>query len=264
MTELPSTLSLEPIKRVTATEEVTRRLIGLINSGGLKPGDRLPPERALAAQLQVGRTTIREALKLLTLSGLLEARRGSGTFVRENYFNFVAHHIHWPTLLRARDVDLIFEVREALEVQTARLAAERATPEETEAIAVYRNLLELGARDVQRETEIDIEFHRAIAIAAHSDLLLQLLFSVEDLLREYIALSTTMTDNVRSTVQEHEAVFEAIRSRDPEAAARAMARHLAISRTWIVKTAAVNGREMQAADAIGDRDELSRTSAGRD
>ncbi len=246
MAELSSTLSLEPIKRLTATEEVSRRLIGLINSGHLKPGDRLPPERTLAAQLQVGRTTIREALKLLTLSGLLEARRGSGTFVRENYLNFIAHQVHWPTLLRARDVDLIFEVREALEVQTARLAAERATPEEVEAIAVYRKLLELGARDVQRETEVDIEFHRAIAVAAHNDLLVELMFSLEDLLREYIALSNTMTDNVKSTVREHEAVFEAIRSRDPEAAASAMATHLELSRTWIVQSAALNGQAIRA------------------
>ena len=248
-------IDLEPIQRLTATEEVAQRLIGLINSGALKSGDRLPAERDLAAQLQVGRTTVREALKLLTLSGLLEARRGSGTYVRENYVNFVANQMEWPTLLRARDVDLIFEVREALELQTARLAAERATPDEVEAIKVYRQLLALDARDVERETEIDVEFHRAIAVAAHNGILLQLMNSLENLLREYITLSNVVTDNVKSTVAEHAAVYAAIRAKDPEAAARAMANHLSISRTWIVQAAALNGPEAPAAE--GGQDESS-------
>jgi GntR family transcriptional repressor for pyruvate dehydrogenase complex len=195
---------------------------------------------------------VREALKLLTLSGLLEARRGSGTYVRENYVNFVANQMEWPTLLKARDVDLIFEVREALELQTARLAAERATPEEVEAIAVYRRLLDLEGRDVERETEIDLEFHRAIAVAAHNGILLQLMNSLENLLREYITLSNAVTDNVKSTVAEHDAVYEAIQAKDPDAAARAMASHLAISRIWIVQAAALNGRDVSAAEGEGD------------
>jgi DNA-binding FadR family transcriptional regulator len=242
----PPLLLLEPLRRLTATEEVAQRLIRHFNAGTLKPGDRLPPERELAAQLHVGRTTIREALKLLTLSGLLEARRGSGTFVRNDYSSFVATQVEWPALLLAQDVDAIFEVREALEVQNARLAALRGSPEEIEAIGVYRKLSELASRDVDRETEIDLEFHRAVTAAAHNSLMARLMMALENLLQEYIALSNAMTDDIATTIQEHEAIFEAIRSRDPEAAAQAMATHLTISRGWIVR-AAENGRRPRPA-----------------
>ena len=76
----PQSLFLEPIEQSTMTEQVANRLVKLLSNGDLKPGDKLPPERELAKRLNVGRTTVREALKLLTLSGLLEARRGDGTY----------------------------------------------------------------------------------------------------------------------------------------------------------------------------------------
>jgi GntR family transcriptional repressor for pyruvate dehydrogenase complex len=233
-------LFLEPIERMTATEAVAQRLIDLVGSRALKPGDRLPPERELAAQLQVGRTTVREALKLLTLSGLLEARRGSGTYVREDYSSFLASQMEWPALLGAREVDQIIEVREPLEMQAARLAAQRATPEEIEQIAVFRELLEIEGRDIERETDIDLEFHHAIARASHNALLVRLMLSLQTLLRQYIALSNEMTDDMRTTVQEHEAVYAAIKARDPEASARAMADHLRSSRAWILGAALNN------------------------
>jgi GntR family transcriptional repressor for pyruvate dehydrogenase complex len=240
MTNVTPPILLEPIERVTATEAVTQRLIDLISSGLLKPGDRLPTERELAARLHVGRTTVREALKLLTLSGLLEAKRGSGTYVRKDYFNFVANQMEWPVLLSAQDVDQIFEVREALEVQSARLAAQRGTAEEIEQIAVYRKLLEIEGRDIEQETNIDLAFHHAIAVAAHNPLLLRLMLSLQNLLREYITLSNKMTDDMMTTLQEHEAIYKAIEARDPEAATQAMARHLAISRSWILRATATS------------------------
>jgi GntR family transcriptional repressor for pyruvate dehydrogenase complex len=240
-------------------------LIELINSGLLKAGDRLPTERELANQLSVGRTTIREALKLLTLSGLLEARRGSGTYVRKDYVNFIANQVQWPVLLSVQDVDQIFEVREALEVQTASLAAQRATLEETEDIKVYRKLLELNGRDVEQEAEIDMRFHHAIAVGSHNALLLRLMLSLENLLREYITLSNKLTDDMRSTVHEHEAIYEAIKARDPKAAARAMAAHLTISGALIMHAAAMKKQAEQRAgiESEGNHDGMPRTSPGR-
>ncbi len=123
-------LYLEPIEQNTATEMVANRLVRLLANGALKPGDKLPPERELAHQLHVGRTTVREALKLLTLSGLLAARRGDGTYVNHEFTNFISRQIEWPVLLSAQELDMIVEVREALELKAARLAAERATGEE--------------------------------------------------------------------------------------------------------------------------------------
>jgi DNA-binding FadR family transcriptional regulator len=228
---------LEPIEQKTTTELVAQRLVNLLSSGVLKPGDKLPPERKLAQQLNVGRTTVREALKLLTLSGLLEARRGDGTYVREEFTSFLSQHIEWPVLLSATEADMIVEVREGLEAKAARLSAERATPEDIAKMGVFRRLLEIEGRDIELETELDLEFHRAIAHASHNELLCRLMFSLEDILRQYIALSNQMTDSLKTTVAEHQAVYDAIAARDPDAAERAMIDHLTISKTWILDAA---------------------------
>jgi DNA-binding FadR family transcriptional regulator len=214
--------------------------------------------------LHVGRTTVREALKLLTVSGLLVARRGSGTFVRDEFASFVAHQLEWPALLHAQDVDAIFEVREALEVQIARLAARRASPKDLEAMTVYRKLLELPGRDFQRETEIDLEFHRALAAASHNRLLIRLMRALENPLREYVTLSNQLTGDVKTTVREHEALYDAVRSGNPEAAGRAMAEHLVISRNWI-GLAAENGERAQlpSEEFLHGRDERARAGPGR-
>ncbi|MEA3336137.1 MAG: FadR/GntR family transcriptional regulator [Chloroflexota bacterium] len=226
---------MEPIEQKTATELVAQRLMGLLSTGALKPGDRLPPERDLARQLDVGRTTVREALKLLTLSGLLEAKRGDGTYVTRNFYNFLSNQIKWPLLLNVTEVDRIVEVREALEAKAAFLAARRATPEEIEKICVFQQLLEIEGRDLERETEIDLKFHHAIARASHNELLCRLMLSLQDILREYITLSNQYTERIESTVAEHQAIYDAIASRNPKEAEQAMIEHLAISKTWILK-----------------------------
>ena len=226
---------LEPIEQNTMTELVAQRLVALLSDGTLKPGDKLPPERELARNLNVGRTTVREALKLLTLSGLLEAKRGDGTYVRQEFTSFLSKQIEWPILLNIQEVDMIVEVREGLEAKAARLAAERATPEEIEKIGVFRQLLEIEDRDIERETDLDLEFHHAIANASHNELLCRLMLSLHNILRQYIALSNQMTHRLETTIAEHQAIYDAIAARDPAMAEQAMMEHLAISKTWILK-----------------------------
>jgi GntR family transcriptional repressor for pyruvate dehydrogenase complex len=216
-------------------ELVAQRLVALLSDGSLKPGDKLPPERELADLLHVGRTTVREALKLLTLGGLLEAKRGDGTYVRREFTHFLSQQIEWPVLLSIQELDMIVEVREALEVKAARLAAERATTQEIEKIGVFRQLLHLEKRDIERETELDLQFHHAIANAAHNQLIARLMLSLQSILRQYIALSNQMTDRLETTIAEHEAIYIAIANRDPAASAQAMTEHLALSKTWILK-----------------------------
>ena len=230
-----SELSLEPIEKNTVTELVARRLVAQLSSGALKPGDKLPGERELARQLNVGRTTVREALKLLTLSGLLDARRGDGTYVRREFGDFLSQQIKWPVLLSVDDLDMIVEVREGLEVKAVRMAAQRATPEDIERIGVFKQLLEIEGRDVERETDLDLEFHHAIASASQNSLLCRLMISLHDILREYIALSNQTTDRLETTVAEHQAIYDAIVARDSDAAEEAMIKHLAMSKSWILK-----------------------------
>jgi GntR family transcriptional regulator, transcriptional repressor for pyruvate dehydrogenase complex len=222
---------LLPVQQETATEIVARQLINLISSGVLTRKDKLPSERKLAEHLKVGRTTVREALKLLTLSGLLEAKRGDGTYVRENYWSFVAQEIQWPSLLRRTEVTELLEVRTPLEIQSAYLAALRASDEDLACLeAICQELADLPERDLERETELDLQFHRAIAVAGKNQLLVEVLQGLQAPLRSHIEQANRMTADKASTVQEHRTIYEALRQRDPEAATRAMSEHMGMSK----------------------------------
>jgi GntR family transcriptional regulator, transcriptional repressor for pyruvate dehydrogenase complex len=228
-----SSLPLEPIEQSTMSELVAKRLIKLLSNGTLKAGDKVPPERDLAARLNVGRTTLREALKLLTLSGVLVTRRGDGTYVCAEFGNLLSHQLAWPVLLNTHDVDMVMEVRSPLEVQAARLAAERATPADLESIGVFRHLLAIEGRDTERETALDLEFHDAIAAASRNRLLFDLMKSLHSIMRQYIMLSNEMTARLQSTVAEHQKVYDAIAAHDPDGAESAMKEHLKWSKDWI-------------------------------
>ena len=155
----------------------------------------------------------------------MEAKRGSGTFVREDYSSFIANQVKWLTLLSAQDIDQLIEVREALELQTAKLAAQRATDEEIEEIAVCRKWPELKKRDAESDAENDFKFHLAIAVASHNSLLVELILSLRNLLHDYVILANALAEDMSSTFQEHERVFQAIQSRKPDDAAAAMAEY---------------------------------------
>lgn len=225
---------IQPIRQKTATELVAQSLVGFLSTGALKPGDRLPTERDLAQQMNVGRTTVREALKLLTLSGLLEVKRGDGTYVSLNFSNFLSNQIKWPLLLSVQNVQAIVEVREALEVKAVHLATQNATEDEIKKINNFHELLKLHGSDIKQETEIDLKFHNAIAEASHNELLSRLMISLQDILREYISLSNQNTNRIDSPMTEHQAILDAIKSRKPKEAEQAMMDHLSISKTWIL------------------------------
>jgi GntR family transcriptional repressor for pyruvate dehydrogenase complex len=228
-----SRLALEPIEQSTMAELVAKRLIKLLSNGDLRAGDKVPAERDLAKNLNVGRTTLREALKLLTLSGVLEAHRGDGTYVCAEFGNLLSQQLAWPVLLNTHDLDMVLEVRSPLEVQAARLAADRATPADLERIGVFRQLLSIQGRDIERETALDLDFHDAIACTSRNRLLCDLMRSLHSILRQYIMLSNEMTARLETTVAEHQKVYEAIAARNPDAAESAMKEHLAWSKTWI-------------------------------
>jgi GntR family transcriptional repressor for pyruvate dehydrogenase complex len=222
---------LEPIRQRTATEAVAQQLIHLISSGVLSTGDKLPSERDLAEQLHVGRTTVREALKLLTLSGVLEARRGDGTYVRQKYWSFVTDQIKWPTLLRPVDIEDLMEVRTPIEIRTARLAAKRATEDDLSEIRqALDDIRAIHGRDLSREAELDARFHLRLAAATHNQLLVTVMEALVAPLRTYIAQANRMTVDLATSIAEHQAIVDAICVRDPDQAADAMARHLDMSR----------------------------------
>ncbi len=221
---------LEPVQRMTVSEEVVKRLIGLVNNGAVRPGERLPSERELMEQLNVGRSSVREALRSLTLAGLLETRPGSGTYVTQNLSNFIVEQVEWSALLRKHELLELYEVRTPLEIQAAVLASERASPDDIERLERAIQELEASGEEVEKQVEADLAFHTVIAEAARNQVLSQLLSILRHLVLESIRLSTEVTEVSMSTVEEHRAILLAIKARDSKEVQRAMARHLEISK----------------------------------
>ena len=135
--------NFKPIQSATLPESIAEQIMGMIAAGQIKPGDRLPTEPELMERFGVGRSTVREAIKSLTLAGLVEARRSAGTFVSDNYTGFLSDQLKWSVIFGDQELRHIVEVRGILEGQTAALAAKRATPEQKKQLAqVYAALID--------------------------------------------------------------------------------------------------------------------------
>lgn len=196
--------------------------------GKLTPGERLPTETALAETYGVSRNVVREAIARLRNEGIIESRQGIGAFVLPPP----------PPVLRLEEHDSLnendrhrslFELREALEVRAAELAAVRR--DEAEMAAIEEAFTEM-ARTMdwgKSGVEYDIGFHRAIAAASHNVFMLETVLFIAEHLRESIELTranSVNTDVFAITIAEHRKILEAIRAADPAAARIAMHEHL--------------------------------------
>ncbi len=223
------------MKAVKISDVITHQIEAMILDGGLKPGDRLPPERALAARFEVSRPSLREAIKKLETRGLVETRRGGGTYVSNlldaSFTNPLTGllHNHPETLY-----DLV-EMRHALESVAAYYAALRATEEDRRMLRQRFEAMEAvtcGDRpiDAAQEARLDTEFHIAIAEAAHNVVLLYIMRGLFNLLHSGISTSLvrlyTRPGNDALIRDQHRAVFEAIMAGDGELARALASEHL--------------------------------------
>ncbi|WP_020495017.1 FadR/GntR family transcriptional regulator [Sciscionella marina] len=216
-------MALDPIDKTTTLTKVTERLRAELDSGRWPIGTRIPGELVLAGELDVSRPLLREAIRGLTNLGMLEARRGSGTYVRST-----ASPEAILSSLDTAEVREIYEVQLAYDVQAAGLAANRRTGQDLDrlrGLLEARNRAEDDRADVEGFASADAEFHLAIVQAAGNPLLLELyryfVVRLEASLRTVHADTTVPTCGYES----HQTVFDAIRIGDAElarASARAM------------------------------------------
>ena len=229
--------SLQPISRSPLYEQVAERLREFIDAQQLKPGDRLMPERELAERLGVSRTSVRQALTALRVSGLVDVRHGEGVFLVRSPRDLI------PSLaseIVGSEVDhpMIWEVREAIEVQAARLAARRRTAADLDAMRSALDLMETAIAGGEDGIVEDRRFHRAIVEAAHNPLLQQLTEQLTDVIDRTSEASLTLAGRPPISLESHRAIFGAIERRDEAAAAEAMRQHVMISGQRVVEAAA--------------------------
>ncbi len=210
----------------SAVSEVATRLLRYFTSGDIEPGTRLPPERQLAASLGVGRSAVREALAALDMLGVVNIRPGSGTYLRGSASELLPQTLSWGLMLGEQRTRELIELRHGLEVQAARLMAERATDEQIGLLAACLAGMYDNQDNLQQFVEADRNFHLEIGGAAGNVVLRDLLQNVRSLLRVWT--ERILRDEVLAgiTYEEHAAVFRAIRDRDPAAAGEAMAAHM--------------------------------------
>jgi len=212
--------------KVTVAEAIAGQLIRLIMDGRFKAGDRLPTESDLARQFQVGRGSVREALKSLCVVGLIRVERGKGTFVNEPS-SFLMGPISLGFDPRT-EVDSLIDARTFVEVKLAALAARKAKPEDLRTIESYLEKMCLAMAPEQAETFLnaDMGFHFAIATAAQNRILSQFLTLIRNLMRHWIIRGLQVRGLSEKAVQDHVQIFGAIKTHRPMSAAKAMRRHL--------------------------------------
>ena len=219
----PRLASLRPVERPRLYEQLVQRLLDLVRELHLGPGDRFPPERELATQLDVSRATVRQALVALEVQGVVEVRHGDGTILRANPPDatvldaFRAH---------ARRLPDVIDARMALEVKIAELAALRRTDHDLAQIDAALALMDDQIHQGQRGLEGDERFHAAVTAAAHSPLLADLMAAIATPISESRLQSLSQQGRPPRSLHGHRQIAQAIRAQDPRAAARRMRAHI--------------------------------------
>jgi len=214
-------------RRTMATDAVGL-IKQMITDGRLAPGQQLPSERALSEMLGLSRPTVREAIRALVAMHILEVRPGTGTFVSSLDLEELLRPMHFVLGLQTeQSLDDLFEVRLLLEPDAAALAAERALPEEIEAIRQAVEATQDANISHEELLRSDVELHRAIAEASHNPLLVSLLASISALGYESRAMTVKIPGVAERTHLEHEAIADAIGARAPDRARAAMLEHVA-------------------------------------
>jgi GntR family transcriptional repressor for pyruvate dehydrogenase complex len=229
--EVFSQLQREPSLSDRVAESITEAIV----SGRLSPGQPLQPERELADNFGVSRTVIREAVRSLAAQGLVEARSGRGMQVATVGSDAISRSMRLYLRGNASiDYRSVHEVRSALEIQMAGIAAERVTEENLARLAdINERLGQLGVEDVRTAAELDVEFHSEIARATQNDLFGVMLDSVRDVLLEIRRSAFSAPGMIEYAATAHQRILDRLAERDPSAARAAMREHLERSdRAW--------------------------------
>lgn len=218
---------LQPVRRSRLYEQVVERLREHIDVEGLQPGDRLLSEREMAERLGVSRTSVRQALTALDVMGLVEIRHGGGIFLRH------PPEAVLPPLADAladehAQLPAVMEVRQAIEAQTARLAAQRRTVEDLAALTAALGAMGEAIDAGRDPAEADSRFHDGIVAAARNPLLAGLWEQMAGPVAKTRRASLARPGRAPASLAAHRRIFDAIAAGDADAAAAAMLDHLAV------------------------------------
>ena len=195
------------------------------------PGDKLPNENILSQELNVSRTTLREAIRILVTEGILEIQRGKGTFVREDFKSANPEGLSALSSAKVKAKDLrclkdLYEMRLIFEPEAAYYAALRATDEEIQRILTLGAEIEKRIRQKEDRTQVEQAFHKSIARATHNEFMNQLMPVIYEGINKGVTLSRIHDEAVQATLVDHKILMDFLKARNGEGARNAMRIHI--------------------------------------
>ncbi|HVA01770.1 MAG TPA: FadR/GntR family transcriptional regulator, partial [Terriglobia bacterium] len=191
-----------------------------------EPGTCLPTERELCAKLGVGRSTLREAIRSLTFMGVVRPRQGSGTYVTSPEDQAVEKMIALGLTFQRAKVQDIIEARRVLEVEVARLAAERYTESDRSKLETIMSAMSASGVQPAEASHCDLQYHVSLARASHNVVLVHLINGMRALLEIWMNRAVNRVPVIVDIVREHNSILEAVLKRDAEQASVRMSLHL--------------------------------------
>ena len=217
---------IRPIRKISIAEEIAKQIMDLISSGSLRPGQRLPSERDLCQHFGASRASLREALRGLSMVGVLNARVGEGTSVVANGGMFMRKVMALRMVTEKHDIENLLEVRLALEGMSAAKAAKNATEEDlNELRELVAKMKGCGTNETQF-ARLDAEFHVVIAKASGNTLILDLVSMIRSQLIRALTKALRSPNAILHSNKEHATLLNAIESHDIDASKAAMLAHL--------------------------------------
>lgn len=210
-----------------------------ILEGRLKRGDQIESDRELAKELNVGRSAVREALKVLDVLGLIDIRLGQGTYITSRETNFFSVPLSWSLFLDGTQVKSILQVRGALELRAVQLASQCEDKNKLDKLTdiyyrMQKTFQESKDTDnlqhaLQETLNADIEFHTCIAECSGNPIILSMLTTIRNFLKRVSGTGMVDSEQLQAVVEEHQKLYGAIISGNVDAATQTMMKHLAAS-----------------------------------
>ncbi|MFA6807996.1 MAG: FadR/GntR family transcriptional regulator [Eubacteriales bacterium] len=224
-------MEIKPIKSRRTKEIILDQIKQFMLEGQLNSGDKLPTEMELSNMFQVSRTSLREALSALSLTGILEIRHGEGIFIKQSPSNAIIEPLSFIMLMEKNQLQNILEVRKALEMEAVDLASQRRNDEDIEAIGKIVEKMEKDLPEAKNSIQHDLAFHLAIAKASKNPLLDRLMNTVQDIVGQtlHVTRALWMSGNSGTTqrlFEEHKFIYISIVNQESQLARSLMYSHL--------------------------------------
>ena len=218
---------LREVSHDPLTNRVTRRIQEMILQGEVQPGDLLPTQAELAGRYGVGLSTIREAIKGLTVIGLVEPRAGRGTVVLPDALKILNNTTLMKANLGSLEADQVLEARLFIEGALSRLAASRASEEDIREIEAAIAEMRQAVDDSNSFVRADLRFHLAVARASKNDVLMQTYYLIQSLMEEVVRLADELPGGKERALRNHTQILEGIKRHEPEIAQSATEQQIA-------------------------------------